>query len=110
MSDLVCQHYKRQCKNYGHLPTKIQRDIELWNEVHVDLIGPWIIQQRPSKSPKLSTKPDIKQPLQVLALTMINLSTNLLELIVVLDKESCTVACAFDHSWLCHYPRPYLSS
>jgi hypothetical protein len=83
----TCQHYKRQCKNYGHLPTKIQHDIEPWNEVHVDLIGPWIILQRPSKSPKLSAKPDMKQPLQVLALTMIDPSTNLLELIVVSDKE-----------------------
>jgi transposase InsO family protein len=51
----------------------------------------------------------MKQPLQVLALTMIDLSNNLLELIVVSDKESCTVAHAFDPSWLCHYPRPLIS-
>jgi hypothetical protein len=88
---------------------KFQRDIEPWNEVHVDLIGPWIIPQRPSKkSPKLSAKPDVKQPLQVLALTMIDLSTHLIKLIVVPDKESCTVARAFDHSWLCRYPRPLI--
>jgi transposase InsO family protein len=104
----TCQHYKQQRKNYGHLPTKIQCDIKPWNEVHVDLIGPWIIPQRPSKSPKLSAKPDVKQPLQVLALTMIDLSTNLLELIVVSDKESRTVARAFDRSWLCRYPRPLI--
>jgi hypothetical protein len=85
--DKESQHYKRQCKNYGHLPTKIQRNIDLWNEVHVDLIGPWIIPQPACKSPKLSAKPDVKQQLQVLALTMINPSTNLLELIVVSDKE-----------------------
>jgi hypothetical protein len=60
------QHYKQQCKNYGHLPTKIQCDIEPWNEVHVDLIGPWIILQCPSKSHKLSAKPDLKQLLQSL--------------------------------------------
>jgi hypothetical protein len=36
----TCQHYKQQCKNYGHLPTKIQRNIKLWNAVHFDLIGP----------------------------------------------------------------------
>ncbi len=77
-------------------------------EVHLDLIGPWIIPQRPSKSPKLSATSDVKQPLQVLALTMINPSTNLLKLIVVLDKESRTVACAFDRSWLCCYPRPLI--
>jgi hypothetical protein len=73
-----------------------------WNEVHVDLIGPWMILQCPSKRPNLSTTSDIKQPVQVLALTMIDPSTNLLKLIVVLDKESHTVAHAFDHSWFCH--------
>ena len=77
-------------------------------EVHVDLIGPWIILQRPSKSPKLSATSDLKQPLQVLALTMIDPRTNLLELIVVSDKESCTVVCAFNCSWLCRYPRPLI--
>jgi hypothetical protein len=104
----TCQHYKRQRKNYGHLPTKIQHDIEPWNEVHVDLIGPWMIPQRPSKNPNLSAKPDVKQPLQILALTMIDPSTHLLELIVVSDKESRTVARAFDRSWLCRYPRPLI--
>jgi hypothetical protein len=77
-------------------------------EVLVDLIGPWTILQCPSKSPKLSKMSDVKQPLQVLALTMIDPSTNLLELIVVPDKESCTVACTFDRSWLCCYPRPLI--
>jgi hypothetical protein len=67
-----------------------------------------MILQCPSKSPNLSTKPDVKQPLQILALTMIDPSTNLLKLIVVPDKESRTMACAFDSSWLCHYPRPLI--
>jgi hypothetical protein len=92
------QHYKGQHKNYRHLPTKVQCDIEPWNEVHVDLIGPWMIPQSPSKSPKLFAKPDVMQPLQVLALTMMDLSTNLLKLIVVPDKESHTMAHAFDCS------------
>jgi hypothetical protein len=77
-------------------------------EVHVDLIGPWIILQCPSKSPKLSDASYLKQPLQVVALTMIDPRTNLLELIVVSDKESCTVVCTFNRSWLCHYPRPLI--
>jgi hypothetical protein len=67
-----------------------------------------MIPQHPSKNPNLSAKPDVKQPLQILALTMIDPSTHLLELIVVPDKESRTVACAFDRSWLCHYPRPLI--
>jgi hypothetical protein len=104
----TCQHYKQQRKNYGHLPTKIQCNIKPWNEIHVVLIGPWIILQCPSKSPNLSAKPDVKQRLQVLAFTMIDPSTNLLELIVVPDKESHTVARAFNRSWLCCYPRPLI--
>ncbi len=39
---------------------------------------------------------------------MIDPSTNLLELIFVSDRESHTVAHAFDGSWLCHYPRPLI--
>jgi hypothetical protein len=39
---------------------------------------------------------------------MIDPSTNLLELIVLSDKESRTMARAFNRSWLCHYPRPLI--
>jgi hypothetical protein len=81
-------------------------EIYKMTEVRVDLIGPWTILQRPSKSPKLSQISDVKQSLQVLALTMIDPRTNLLELIVVLDKESRTVDCTFNHSWLCCYQDP----
>jgi hypothetical protein len=48
----------------------------------------------------------VKQSLQVLALTMIDPRTNLLELIVVPDKESRTMDCTFDRSWLCCYQDP----
>jgi transposase InsO family protein len=67
-----------------------------------------MIPQCPSKNPNLSVKPDVKQLLQILALTMIDPSTHLLELIVVPNKESRTVARAFDRSWLCRYPRPLI--
>jgi hypothetical protein len=85
-----------------------KHNIEPWNEVHVDLIGPWMIPQRPSKNSNLSAKPDVKQPLQILVLTMIDPSTHLLALFVVPDKESRTVACAFNRFWLCRYPRPLI--
>jgi hypothetical protein len=81
-------------------------EIYKMTEVRVDLIGPWTILQRPSKSPKLSQISDVKQSLQVLALTMIDPRTNLLELIVVPDKESRTMDCTFDRSWLCCYQDP----
>jgi hypothetical protein len=45
------------------------------------------------------------QKSQALCETRCEASTNLLELIVVSDKESHTVAHAFDRSWLCCYPR-----
>jgi hypothetical protein len=67
-----------------------------------------MIPQFPSKSPKLSATPDIKKLLQVHALTMIDPSTHLLKLIVVPDKESRTMARAFDRSWLCRYPSPLI--
>jgi transposase InsO family protein len=67
-----------------------------------------MVPQRPSKNPNLSAKPDVKQPLQILALTMIDLSTHLLELIVVPDNESRTVARALDRSRLFRYPRPLI--
>ncbi len=76
--------------------------------VAMTMLPPFFYVSGTKRSPNLSTKPDVKQPLQVLALTMIDLSTNLLKLIVVLDKESHTVAHAFDCSWLCHYPRPLI--
>jgi hypothetical protein len=59
-----------------------------------------MIPLHPSKSPKLSAMSDMKQLFQVLAVTMIDPSINLLELIVLSDNESQTVTCTFDHSWL----------
>ena len=35
-----CQIFKRQRKHYGKLPPKLH-DIHPWNQVCVDLIGPW---------------------------------------------------------------------
>jgi hypothetical protein len=59
-----------------------------------------MIPLHPSKSHKLSAMSDMKQLFQVLAVTMIDPSINLLELIVISDKESHTVTCTFDHSLL----------
>ena len=51
----TCQHYKKQCKKYDHLPVKTQPDLDPWEEVHVDLIGPWIVPQPPIKPSKHGT-------------------------------------------------------
>jgi transposase InsO family protein len=105
-----CQHYKKQRKNYGYLPVKTHQDIKPWSEVHVDLIGPWIIPQKPKVQTNKKQKQDKKSadPPKVLALTMIDPATNYMELIAISSKESLIVARAFDRSWLCRYPRPLI--
>eukprot|EP00978_Attheya_sp_CCMP212_P001024 scaffold2113_cov63-Attheya_sp.AAC.6 len=36
----TCQQYKANTRDYGHLPPR-EADMEPWQEVAVDLIGPW---------------------------------------------------------------------
>ena len=36
-----CQRYKIHHKPYGHLPPKNVSHVHPWDEVHVDMIGPW---------------------------------------------------------------------
>lgn len=93
----TCQKYKRQKKSYGQLPVK-QHDPHPWHTVAVDLIGPWTVPQ-----PKDDAK---SQSIELLALTIIDPSTNYLNIVALPNKESRTVAEAFDQAWLCCYPRP----
>ena len=73
-------------------------DIDPWEEVYINLIGPWIVPQPPLKlsqhSPSLDSS--IHKPITILALTMINPMTNYMELLALPDKESCTFTHAFD--------------
>jgi transposase InsO family protein len=100
-----CQHYKKQRKNYGHLPVKIHPTPTPWLEVHVDLIGPWTLPQKLVSIDKHNTKSQLEIP-KVLALTIIDPATNFMELIAVPSKDSIVVARAFDRTWHCRYPRP----
>ena len=102
----TCQHYKKQCKKYGHLPVKTHRDIDPWEEVHINLIGPWIVTQPPIKPSNTSPSPNSSncKPITILALTMIDPMTNYMELLALPNKESRTIAHAFDRAWLCCYP------
>ena len=104
----TCLHYKKQCNKYGHLPVKTHCDIDPWEELHIDLIGLWIVPQPPIKPSNTSpgSHSSSCKPITVLALTMIDPLTNFMELLALPDKESHTVACAFDHAWLCCYPQP----
>ena len=88
----ACQKYKLSGTGYGHLPP---RDVNLtpWFEVAVDLIGPWTIIIG-------NDKYDFN------ALTSIDTTTNLTEMIQVTEKTSMHVRNKFEQSWLSRYPRP----
>ena len=78
---------------YGHVPPKNIRNLSPWEEVHVDMIGPW--------------KAIINNfEYQFRAVTCIDAIVNLPEVIPVEDTKSKTVAQAFEDNWLIRYPRP----
>ena len=76
-AELAC---KSQRKKYGILPVPEQHDHPSWTTIAVDLIGPWIIAQPPSISPKKS------EPTKLNALTIIDLATCLMEIIALPDN------------------------
>ena len=65
-----------------------------WEQVDIDLIGPWTVPVRTGNS------------YEFMALTCIDRVTGLAELIRVEDKTSMHVAAKFDECWLSRYPRP----
>jgi hypothetical protein len=64
-----------------------------WEEVDVDLIGPWKI-----------TVPD--GVVQFFALTMIDTTTTISEIVRIENKTSQHVAMQFENSWVACYPIP----
>jgi hypothetical protein len=89
---LPCQKCKKTRKPYGHLPAKTA-EIEPWQTVQVDLVGPW----------KVKTPSGTKS---LLALTAIDPATGWFEIVDINDKTAGTVMDAFHNQWLCRYPRP----
>ena len=72
-----------------------QRELRIvpWEEVAVDLIGPWPMKVN-------------GRELEFSALTCIDTVTNLVELIRVDNKTAQHVSDKFYQSWLTRYPRP----
>eukprot|EP00957_Ditylum_brightwellii_P044319 3362573-Ditylum_brightwellii.AAC.1 len=64
-----------------------------WDEVAVDLIGPWRMQVN-------------GQEVEFNALTCIDPVTNLVEMIRLDNKTSGHVARQFENIWLARFPRP----
>ena len=88
----ICQKYKLAGPGYGQLPPR-NAPLVPWDEVAVDLIGPWNIKMN-------------NQEFVFNALTCIDPVTNLAELIRISNKSSAHVAMKFENSWLARYPRP----
>jgi len=88
-----CQRYKSPSRKYGQLPVK-QITENPWETVAVDLIGPWDIFIREQNIGSFS------------ALTMIDIATNLTELVRLDSRDAGHVAQKFENTWLARYPSP----
>jgi len=89
----TCQRYKATGPAYGELPPR-EAPIAPWNEVAVDLIGPWKIPMPNGNELRFS------------ALTCIDPVTNLTELKRINNKTSEHITMLFENEWLARYPRP----
>jgi hypothetical protein len=87
-----CQHHKLDGKGYGLLPERELKE-QPFEEVAVDLIGPWKVQVR-------------GKPYEFNALTSIDPVTNLVELIRIDHKTSQHITSKFAQSWMARYPWP----
>jgi hypothetical protein len=86
-----CQKYKLAGRGYGLLP-KREVQIAPWEEVAINLIGPWKVNVN-------------GRQVEFNALTCIDTALNLVKLIHVDDKAE-HICDKFTQSWLCQYPHP----
>jgi hypothetical protein len=97
----TCQQCKiTAVKKYGKIPLPTQKSLAPWEEVHVDLIGPWDVRYNSTSAPGKSTIEKIQ------ALTIMDKATGWPEFVAIHNKTSQTIALSFDSEWLCRYPRP----
>ena len=87
-----CQLYKIDGPGYGHLAPR-ETWVAPWTEVAVDLIGPWVITIG-------------NETYTFKALTCIDTTMNLTELIRIDEATSSHVRDKFDQAWLSRYPLP----
>ena len=85
----ACQRHKLPGKGYGLLPKRELR-IAPWEEVTVDLFGPWHIKVN-------------RREVEFKALTCIDTASNLVELICVDNKTSEHIKNKFMQSWFTRY-------
>jgi hypothetical protein len=97
----TCQKCKiTAVKKYGKIPLPVHRHLQPWEEVHIDLIGPWDVRYNSTSVPGKTTIEKVH------ALTSIDKATGWPEFIAIKNKTSQHIALLFDSEWLCRYPRP----
>ena len=87
-----CQLTKKRQQKYVKLSVK-DTEAKPWNEVHIDLIGPWTVTANGQKH-------------QLNALTIMDPANYWFEIEAIKDKTPNAIQDAFDSVWLCRYPRP----
>ena len=87
-----CQKHKLDGKGYGLLPMRDLKE-QPFEEVAVDLIGPWKVQVR-------------DKAYEFNALTAIDTVTNLVEIVRIDRKTSEHITSRFAQSWMARYPWP----
>jgi Integrase core domain len=87
-----CQRYKNV--QQGHSTTAPwEADILLWSHVAVDTIGPWTLSVQNRQE-------------RFYALTIIDMVTNLTEIVRLFNCTSAHAAAVFTNTWLAWYPKP----
>ena len=86
-----CHKFKKRSTKYGHLPPN---EVDLWNIVCVDLIGPSSLKAKVRL---------IDGKLNLQGMTFIDLASGWFEVTEVPDTD---ISRLFDHVWLSQYPRP----
>jgi hypothetical protein len=87
-----CQRYKNVQRGHGATAPR-EADLLPWSHVAVDTIGPWVlsVQNRHEK---------------FYALTIIDMVTNLTEIVRLFNRTSAHAATVFTNTWLARYPKP----
>ncbi len=87
-------------RTYGKIPLPTHTNLPRWEEVQIDLIGPWHVHYNSASIPG---KGSVKQ---IQALTVIDKATGWPEFIAPQNGSSYHIAILFDSEWFCCYPRP----
>jgi hypothetical protein len=85
-----CQHYKNVQRGHG-ATAPWEADILLWNHVAVDRIGPWVL--------KVYNREE-----RFYTLTILDMVTNLTEIVQLDNHTSAHAATMFTNTWLARYP------